>query len=195
MILPGRRVPQLKLPKLFDKLPPGSMSILFLKKCLTRAGGSGSPTHSVKGQRLEFRENLKTLLADVDESIEETRDLGRYLGQIAPLAKDGALAKSAGVRIMTLAGSKGLTVEAAILCGLEAGLVPMDGADLAEERRLLYVGMTRARKFLFGTWAQTRRGPTARAGRGQVNARRQPSFFLDGGPVPTQNGHHYLATE
>jgi superfamily I DNA/RNA helicase len=66
--------------------------------------------------------------------------------------------KSEGVRIMTFASSKGLTVEGAILCGLEAGLVPMDGADLAEERRLLYVGMTRAKKFLYGTWARTRRG-------------------------------------
>ena len=148
-----------------------------------------------EGATVEISQEFKDLLAGVDECIEETRDLGRYLGQIAPLAKDEALAKSAGVRIMTLAGSKGLTVEAAILCGLEAGLVPMDGADLAEERRLLYVGMTRARKFLFGTWAQTRRGPTARAGRGQVNARRQPSFFIDGGPVTTQNGHHYLARD
>ena len=148
-----------------------------------------------EGATVEISQEFKDLLAGVDECIEETRDLGRYLGQIAPLAKDEALAKSAGVRIMTLAGSKGLTVEAAILCGLEAGLVPMDGADLAEERRLLYVGMTRARKFLFGTWAQTRRGPTARAGAGQVNARRQPSLFLDGGPVPSQNGHHYLARD
>jgi DNA helicase-2/ATP-dependent DNA helicase PcrA len=128
----------------------------------------------------EFRE----LLSNVDARIEETDDLGSYLSQVGPLARDLALARSDGVRIMTLAGSKGLTVEATILCGLESGLVPMDGADLAEERRLLYVGMTRAKRFLFGTWARVRRGPTARAGRGHANERRRVSIFFDNGPVP-----------
>jgi superfamily I DNA/RNA helicase len=122
----------------------------------------------------EFRE----LLRNVDERIEETDNLGSYLGQVGPLARDLALARSDGVRIMTLAGSKGLTVDAAILCGLESGLVPMDGADLAEERRLLYVGITRAKRFLFGTWARLRRGPTARAGRGHANERRRLSIFF-----------------
>jgi DNA helicase-2/ATP-dependent DNA helicase PcrA len=136
----------------------------------------------------EFRE----LLSDVDERVEDINELGRYVGQVGPIAKDNALARSAGVRIMTLAGSKGLTVKAAILCGLEAGLVPMDGADLAEERRLLYVGMTRAKQFLFGTWARMRRGPTARAGRGQVNERRRASIFLDNGPVRLQDGNAYI---
>jgi DNA helicase-2/ATP-dependent DNA helicase PcrA len=136
----------------------------------------------------EFRE----LLAEVDEKIEKTEDLGRYVSQIWPLAKDITLAKSEGVRIMTLASSKGLTVEAAILCGLETGLIPMDGADQAEERRLLYVGMTRAKKFLYGTWARIRRGPTARAGRGQVNERRRACIFLDNGPVESIDGAQFL---
>lgn len=137
----------------------------------------------------KFRE----LLAEVDSKIEETEDLGRYLGLIWPLAKDDALAKSNGVRIMTLASSKGLTVEAAILCGLETGLIPMEGADQAEERRLLYVGMTRAKRILYGTWARLRRGPTARAGRGQVNVRRRACIFLDNGPVRSVDGAPVLA--
>jgi DNA helicase-2/ATP-dependent DNA helicase PcrA len=145
-----------------------------------------------EGAAVHISAEFKELLGGVDMRIEDTNDLGRYLGQVGPLAKDEALAKSEGVRIMTLAGSKGLTVEAAILCGLETGLMPMDGADLAEERRLLYVGMTRAKKYLFGTWAQARRGPTARAGRGQVNVRRQPCIFLDNGPVRSQNGAQYI---
>ena len=148
------------------------------------AGGTGEVTN-------EFRQ----LLSNVDERIEKTDDLGGYLSQIGPLARDLALARSDGVRIMTLAGSKGLTVEAAILCGLESGLVPMDGADLAEERRLLYVGMTRAKRFLFGTWARQRRGPTARAGRGHANQRRRVSIFLDNGPVSSQDGNAYLAAQ
>jgi superfamily I DNA/RNA helicase len=110
------------------------------------------------GGTAEITGEFRQLLSNVDERI-ETDDLGNYLSQVGPLARDLALARSDGVRIMTLAGSKGLTVEAAILCGLESGLVPMDGADLAEERRLLYVGMTRAKRFLFGTWARLEQIP------------------------------------
>jgi DNA helicase-2/ATP-dependent DNA helicase PcrA len=129
---------------------------------------------------------LQELLVVVGEKIEQTGSLDRYLSQIWPLAKDIALAKSNGVRIMTLGASKGLTVDAAIIFGLENGIVPMDGRELGEERRLLYVGMTRARKFVFGTWARQRRGPTARAGREHVGRPRQLSHFLEGGPVTSR---------
>jgi DNA helicase II / ATP-dependent DNA helicase PcrA len=146
------------------------------------------------GVTTEITNDFRELLGNVDDHIEETDELGSYLSQIGPVARDLALAKSDGVRIMTLAGSKGLTVEATILCGLESGLVPMDGRDLAEERRLLYVGMTRAKRFLFGTWARIRRGPTARAGRGRANERRRSSIFLDNGPIQSQDGNEYLAS-
>jgi DNA helicase-2/ATP-dependent DNA helicase PcrA len=129
---------------------------------------------------------LQELLVAVGEKIEQTGSLDRYLSQIWPLAKDIALAKSNGVRIMTLGASKGLTVDAAIIFGLENGIVPMDGRELGEERRLLYVGMTRARKFVFGTWARQRKGPTARAGREHVGRPRQLSHFLEGGPVTSR---------
>ena len=93
---------------------------------------------------------------------------------------------------MTMAGSKGLTVEATIVAGLEHGLIPRPDADQAEERRLLYVAMTRPKRFLFGTWARTRRGPTAWAGRVRVAERRNPSMFVQGGPVSSQDGEAYL---
>jgi DNA helicase-2/ATP-dependent DNA helicase PcrA len=132
------------------------------------------------------------LLGNIDERIDEADTLDRYLGQITPIAKDIALEKGDAVRIMTLAGSKGLTVRATIIAGLETGIIPMDECDLAEERRLLYVGMTRAEEFLFATWARARRGPTARMGREQVNQRRQVSTFVEGGPIRTEDGLTYL---
>lgn len=141
---------------------------------------------------LHASEALRRLLASIDVRIEETDELDRYLGQIAPIAKDIALEKSARVRIMTLAGSKGLTVKATIVAGLETGFIPMDDCDPAEERRLLYVGMTRAEEFLFGTWARRRRGPTARMGREQDGGRRQLSTLVNGGPVESQDGDGYL---
>jgi len=132
------------------------------------------------------------LLHALDGLIEEGQGLGRFLSQITPLGKDRALAESRGVRIMTMIGSKGLTVRAAVVAGLDDGIVPMPNADMGEERRLLYVAMTRAKEFLFGTWAGQRRGPTARAGRARVRARRQHSHFFLGGPVHSQDGATYL---
>jgi len=141
---------------------------------------------------IQISDPLRELLTKIDDRIEPTDDLGRYLGQITPVAKDIALEKNDRVRIMTLAGSKGLTVKATIIAGLETGFIPMDDCDPAEERRLLYVGMTRAEELLFGTWARRRRGPTARMGRAQVHDRRQVSTLVDGGPVESQDGNDYL---
>jgi len=132
------------------------------------------------------------LLQALDDLIEEDQELGRYLSQITPLGKDRALAESHGVRIMTMVGSKGLTVRATIIAGVDDGIVPMPKADVAEERRLLYVAMTRAKEFLFATWAGQRRGPTARVGRARVRMRRQHSHFFLGGPVRSQDGATYL---
>ncbi len=140
-------------------------------------------------------EGLAEMLVSLDGLIEAGQGLDRYLGQIAPLGKDLALANSEGVRIMTMGGSKGLTVQATIIAGLEEGIVPRPDADLAEERRLLYVAMTRARTFLFGTWARRRRGPTARAGAPRVALRRQHSTFLDGGPVESEDGSEFLRSQ
>ena len=89
---------------------------------------------------------------------------------------------------MSMVSSKGLTVEAAIVFGAEEGLIPRPDADVEEERRLLYVAMTRARRFQFVTWASRRTGPTARAGAPLVMRRRNESRFLLNGPVASQDG-------
>jgi superfamily I DNA/RNA helicase len=98
------------------------------------------------------------------------------------------------VHIMIMAGAKGLTVRAAIVAALEDGNVPLarPEVDLREERRLLYVAMTRATEYVYGTWAQTRRGATARAGTPRVGSRRSYSNFLEGGPVNTEGGDHFI---
>jgi len=136
---------------------------------------------------------LRTLLLQVDPVVEEGTNLQRYLGLLEPLGKDLAQTTSPGVRCMTMGASKGLTVTATIIIGVDADLIPRMGQDVAEERRLLYVAMTRSLRYLFMTWVTKREGPQARSSR--VNpGRRQPTQFLDGGPVETEDGADFITS-
>ncbi|THJ66004.1 ATP-dependent DNA helicase UvrD2 [Arthrobacter echini] len=80
-----------------------------------------------------------------------------------------------GVTLASLHSAKGLEWDAVFLVGLSEGLMPISFADtqeaLDEERRLLYVGITRARVHLAMSWS-TARSPGGRASR-------KPSRFLD----------------
>jgi DNA helicase-2/ATP-dependent DNA helicase PcrA len=72
-------------------------------------------------------------------------------------------AQEESVTLMTLHSAKGLEFSTVFLVGLEEGLFPHqlsldDQAALEEERRLCYVGMTRAKDHLVLTWAHRRRG-------------------------------------
>ncbi len=140
----------------------------------------------------ELTPEFVTLLHALDDLAETEQRFERYLSQISPLGKDRALAESPGVRIMTMGGAKGLTVRATIIAGLEEGIVPRPDSDLGEERRLLYVGMTRAKEFLYCTWARRRIGPTARMGSPRVQMRRRHCTFLDGGPVGSVDGANFI---
>jgi superfamily I DNA/RNA helicase len=138
-------------------------------------------------------EQLIELLRALDENAAEIEQtLGRYLGQIWPLGEDRARAESNAVRIMTMGQAKGLTVRATVLMALEDEIIPRPEPPLAEERRLLYVALTRAREFVYGTWARRRTGPTARVAGGGVQDRRTLTRFLRDGPVGSEDGATYL---
>jgi DNA helicase-2/ATP-dependent DNA helicase PcrA len=138
-------------------------------------------------------ERFAELLMEIDTVVERSDGLGRYLGQVQPVGNDIRSGRSAGaVRLMRMASSKGLTVRAAIVVGVEEGVVPLADRDPGEERRLLYVAMTRATEFLFLTWSSRRVGPTARTGAAKVGQARNRSPLLTHGPVPSQNGTAYL---
>ena len=147
---------------------------------------------NVEGPLPELRDEFHHLLIDLDGLIEEEQPLARFLAQIEPLGRDLAQAQSEGVRLMTMGAAKGLTVRATIVAGIEDGLVPRPNSDLSEERRILYVAMTRAKEYTFCTWARRRRGPTARAGQASTD-RRRISHFLESGPVDSEDGCEYLS--
>lgn len=73
-----------------------------------------------------------------------------------------------GVTLASIHSAKGLEWDAVFLCGLNEGLMPISfaktGDAIDEERRLLYVGITRARKYLWFTWSRART-PGGRANR------------------------------
>jgi DNA helicase-2/ATP-dependent DNA helicase PcrA len=107
-----------------------------------------------------------------------TAGIAEFLAEIdrRKAVEDGGA--QTGVELLTYHRAKGLEWEAVFLPALEEGSIPIrqatEPSQLAEERRLLYVGITRARRHLWLSWATRRTGSTGREGR------RNRSRFLDG---------------
>jgi DNA helicase II / ATP-dependent DNA helicase PcrA len=99
----------------------------------------------------------------INEEEEEMDDLSAFLSHAALEAGDTQTNGSQdSVQLMTLHSAKGLEFPTVFLSGVEEGLFPHqmsleEPGRLAEERRLCYVGITRARQQLYLTYAETRR--------------------------------------
>ena len=89
--------------------------------------------------------------------------VGEFLEEVALMTKaDEVDPDSAKVTLMTLHQAKGLEYDTVFLVGLEEGILPharslLESKDIAEEVRLAYVGVTRARKNLFLVYAMSRK--------------------------------------
>jgi len=107
-------------------------------------------------------ENLNELVNAAVEAVERGEGAIEFLDHAALVADSDALDSGAQVTLMTLHNAKGLEFPIVFLAGMEEGLFPhsrsIDSpAMLEEERRLCYVGMTRAEKRLLLSWARSRR--------------------------------------
>ena len=132
---------------------------------------SGLPAHYEKdkdGKGVDRLENLEQLVEAARRFAAEASDdegdlLASFLAHAALEAGDVQADGSVdSVQLMTLHSAKGLEFDVVFITGVEEGLFPHsmsaeDPARLEEERRLCYVGMTRAREQLYLTHAESRR--------------------------------------
>lgn len=125
---------------------------------------AGDEERFVPGQ---IAPGLPAALADVDltpdaETGEIVSPLAAFLTHAALEAGDNqAQAGQDAIQLMTVHSAKGLEFDAVFITGLEEGLFPhenslSDADGLEEERRLMYVAITRARQRLYLTFSQTR---------------------------------------
>lgn len=132
-------------------------------------------------------------LVDTFVAVHEDRSLEAFLGHAALAAPvdEAPEATTAGqVTLMTLHNAKGTEFRAVFIVGLEEGYVPHwrhqeREEDVEEERRVLYVGMTRARQRLYLTSVRER----------QEGWRRNPSRFLIALPLARVRRVYHYGTE
>src|SRR5439155_26938883 len=108
-------------------------------------------------------ENLEELIgvAREYEATAEEPSVEEFLQQIALFSEQDNLKSDEGiVTLMTIHNAKGLEFPVVFLIGMEDGVFPhmrsIEAGDVEEERRLAYVGMTRAKQKLYMTYARTR---------------------------------------
>jgi DNA helicase-2/ATP-dependent DNA helicase PcrA len=110
--------------------------------------------------RIENLEELVGVAREYDSAAEEP-SLEEFLQQIALFSDQDALRDDEGtVTLMTLHNAKGLEFPVVFIIGCEEGVFPhsraVESGDLEEERRLCYVGITRAKRQLFISYARMR---------------------------------------
>lgn len=124
---------------------------------------------SEKGEKSKARiENLEELVTaarqfEKPEEADEMSELSAFLSHAALEAGEGQADEfDDAVQLMTLHSAKGLEFPLVFMLGVEEGMFPSqmsaeDTTRLEEERRLCYVGMTRAKEKLYMTYAEMRR--------------------------------------
>jgi ATP-dependent DNA helicase UvrD/PcrA len=181
--------------RFFDR-PEVRQAVTLLRGTARSGGGSGDVEADVRDTlaglgwspsapttRGQTRDRWESWQALVDQSADFVRThpgaggagLGAFVDDLDRRAAEQHAPVAGGVTLATLHAAKGLEWDAVFVCGLQEGTLPIVYAESAaaveEERRLLYVGMTRARRHLSLSWALAR-NPGGRAAR-------RPTRFLD----------------
>lgn len=129
-----------------------------------------------RGAARDRWESLQALITQAEAFAAGGGDLAGFVEDLDRRAAEQHAPVADGVTVATLHAAKGLEWDVVFLVGVQEGTLPITYAEtdaaIDEERRLLYVGVTRARERLSISWSKAR-SPGGRA-------YRQPSRFLDG---------------
>ncbi len=155
----------------------GSVPLGDLVRDVLAGAGYSATAPSRGGATRERWESLQALAGLADDLAATAPDarLPAFVAELDRRAAEQHAPPVEGVTLASLHAAKGLEWDAVFLVGCSEGLLPIsmaEGADaVEEERRLMYVGLTRARRELRLSWAGAR-NPGGRASR-------RPSRFLD----------------
>jgi DNA helicase-2/ATP-dependent DNA helicase PcrA len=150
----------------------GTTTLTELVRRVVHESGYGSSLEQEKSVESRIRlENLNELLTATEDFQEQNKDasLSEFLDQVALItdseeqtAAENRRGSGESVTLMTLHNAKGLEFSVVFMAGMEEGLFPHSRSaesdeELEEERRLCYVGITRAKERLIMTHASERR--------------------------------------
>jgi ATP-dependent DNA helicase UvrD/PcrA len=166
-----------------DSLPTAVRAVLT-GMGLTAAPGSGGAAARERWESL-------TAIAQLADDLHATRPqatLADFAAELTERAELGQAPAVDGVTLASMHAAKGLEWDAVLLPGLVEGLMPIvharTPAAVEEEKRLLYVAVTRAREHLHLSWAPARthsaQGARGAVPQGARGATRPRSRFLDG---------------
>jgi hypothetical protein len=147
-----------------ERLESGATISALLKETLRETGylDALEAERTIEAQgRIENLEELVNVAVEYDAGAGEQGTLGEFLQQIALVADADTRSDDEGlVTLMTLHNAKGLEYPIVFMIGCEEGVFPhsraLDEGGLEEERRLCYVGITRAERDLYMTSARSR---------------------------------------
>jgi DNA helicase II / ATP-dependent DNA helicase PcrA len=158
-----------------------------LEAVINKSGYRDMLTSDVSPEAESRLGNLEELLNAAAEATERGETIAEFLDHAALVADSDQLDEQAAVSLLTVHNAKGLEFQNVFLAGMEENLFPhsrsvsTEGA-MEEERRLCYVGMTRARKRLYLSWARYRR----RFGGGQLEPCLRSRFVNEVPPSLTE---------
>ncbi|HET6667611.1 MAG TPA: ATP-dependent DNA helicase UvrD2 [Intrasporangium sp.] len=147
-----------------------------VRAVLSGVGWSAEPPQG-RGSTRDRWESLQALLAQAEQfATSDGATLDGFVDELDRRAAEQHAPVADGVTLATLHAAKGLEWDAVFVCGAQEGSLPISfaetPAEIEEERRLLYVGLTRARVHLSVSWSLARNPGGRRT--------RRPSRFLEG---------------
>ena len=158
--------------RLLKALPRSGAAGPAVREAAVAQGWLPSPPEKL-GDREQTRQADLARLVRLAEQFDEQSG-GDVAAYVASLHERFGASAGRGVHLLTLHRAKGLEFDAVYLPRVEENELPVRRGDLDEERRLFYVGLTRARRHLVVTWSGKPSRFLAELGIAQKRAAREP---------------------